>query len=112
MTSQVACGNEPLQVFEFKSFIRGYHAYQDLWSPQLGDVLPIEREPTNLEDKFAVAVKLEGRVVGHLQFNRASTVSPFLNRSVNKGTVEVTGERINRGAGYGLEIPCKYRLYG
>ena len=71
-------------------------------------MLPIEQEPTNVEDKFAVAVKCEGRVVGHLPFNIAPTVSRFLNRSVNKGTKEVTGERINRGAGYGLEIPCKY----
>ena len=111
MASQVVCGNEPLEVFEIKSFVRS-HAYQDLWSPQLGEVLPIKREPTNPEDKFAVAVKLEGRVVGHLPFNIAPTVSCFLNRNVNKGIVEVTGERINRGAGYGLEIPCKYRLYG
>ena len=22
------------------------------------------------------------------------------------------GEKVNRGAGYGLEIPCVYRLYG
>ena len=22
------------------------------------------------------------------------------------------GERVNRGAGYGLEVPCVYRLYG
>ena len=112
MASQVVCGNEPLEIFEFNSYVRGYHAYQDLWSPQLGDVLPIEREPTNHEDKFAVAVKLEGHVVGHLPFNIAPTISRFLNRSINKGTVEVTGKRINRGAGYGLEIPCKYRLYG
>ena len=40
-------------------------------------------------DKFAVAVKLEGRAVGHLPFNVALTVSHFLNRSINKGTVEV-----------------------
>ena len=31
---------------------------------------------------------------------------------MNKGMVEVTGRRINRGAGYEMEIPCKYRLYG
>ena len=30
----------------------------------------------------------------------------------NKGTVEVTGAVVNRGAGYGMEVPCKYRLYG
>ena len=36
----------------------------------------------------------------------------FLNRDCNKGFVEVTGSEVNRGAGYGLEIPCIYRLYG
>ena len=56
-----------------------------MWSPQLGDVLPIQREPgTNEEDRFAVAVKFDGRVVGHLPFNIAPTVSCFLNRGVNK----------------------------
>ena len=112
MASQVVCGNESLDIFDIKSHIRGYHAYQDLWGPQLGDVLPIGREPANVEDKFAFAVKYEGCVIGHLPFNIAPTVSHFLNRSVNKGTVEVTGEQINREAGYGLEIPCKYQLYG
>ena len=42
MASQVVYGNEPLDVFEFILYFRGYHAYQDLWSPGLGDVLPIE----------------------------------------------------------------------
>ena len=36
----------------------------------------------------------------------------FLKRDCNKGFVEVTGSEVNRGAGYGLEIPCIYRLYG
>ena len=36
-------------------------------------------------------------------------------RDCNKGFVEVsyiTGRKVNRGAAYGLEIPCIYRLYG
>ena len=33
-------------------------------------------------------------------------------RDVNKAFAEVTGAGVNRGAGYGLEIPCIYRLYG
>ena len=33
-------------------------------------------------------------------------------RDVNKAFAEVTGERVNRKAGYGLEIPCVYRIYG
>jgi len=47
MASQGVCGNESLKLFEIKTFVRGY---QDLWSPQLGEVLPIEQEPTNEED--------------------------------------------------------------
>ena len=72
----------------------------------------LEREPTNPEDKCAVAVKKCGEIVGHIPFNLAPVASAFLKRASNKGLVEVTGNRVNRGAGYGLEIPCKYHFYG
>ena len=49
-------------------------------------------------------------VVGHILYNLAPKVSAFLKRDVNKGFAEITG--MNRGAGYGLEVPCVYRLYG
>ena len=39
-------------------------------------------------------------------------MSRFLKRDVNIAYAKVTGEKINRGAGYGLEIPCVYQLYG
>ena len=45
-------------------------------------------------------------------------ISPFcfrtssLEDATKVYTAEVTGARLNRGAGYGLEIPCKYHLYG
>ena len=45
-------------------------------------------------------------------FNLAPYLSRFLARDVNKAFAEVTGEKVNRKAGYGLEIPCVYRLYG
>ena len=34
----------------------------------------------------------------------------LLNRSFNKKTAEITGEKVNRG-GYELEVPCIYHLY-
>ena len=37
--------------------------------------------------------------------------SAFLKRGINKGLVEVTGTKVNRGASYGLEIPCNYHFY-
>ena len=75
-------------------------------------MLPLQREPDNPEDNFAVAVIRRGNVVGHLPFNLAQVVSAFLRRDVNKGLVEVTGTMVNRGAGHGLEIPCTYHFYG
>lgn len=108
MASQVAADSTP---YEIRSFVRGLHAYD--WEPAVGETLQLKREPDNHRDKHAVAVvKADGAIVGHLPYNLAPIVSPFLARDFNKGTAEITGKRVNRGAGYGIEAPCIYRLYG
>lgn len=111
MASQPVASSE-INSFSFDSFIRGYHVYMEHWEPWIGEVLPLERDPTNPEDKCAVAIIRCGQTVGHIPFNLAPVVSAFLKRSMNKGLVEVTGNKVNRGAGYGLEIPCKYQFFG
>ena len=35
-----------------------------------------------------------------------------LKRPTNSGKVVVKGTRVNRGGGYGLEIPCRYTFEG
>ena len=95
--------------------MRGYRVYQDTGSgtdPRIGEVLPLQREPDNPKDMFAVASMRRDSVAGHLPFNLAQLVSAFLRRGVSKGPVAVTGTKTNRGGGYGLEIPCTYRFYG
>ena len=98
--------------FYVTSYIRGYHAYKDAWSPSIGEALPLEREPHNMQDSFAVAVRKSDEVVGHIPFNLAPIVSAFLRRTTNRAIAEVTGSKVNRGAGYGLEVPCKYHFFG
>ena len=100
-----------LTVAEFNSFIRGYHAYKDIWIP-VQEVLILKLEPNNVKDKSAVAIYKEGDVVGHVPYNISSLLCNFLKRECNKGFVEITGSRVNCGTGYGLEVPCIYRLYG
>ena len=97
---------------EIPSFVRGYHIYKEDWSPAVGDVLLLQRDPLNEKDRNAVAIVRDGSVVGHVPFNLAPLFSHFLRRELNKGTVRITGSRVNRGGGYGLEIPCTYSLYG
>ena len=59
MASQVITATE-LQVLEVNSYIRGYHVYVDIWAPTVGESLLVKPEPTNPNDKKAVAV-LKGR---------------------------------------------------
>ena len=111
MASQVVAG-AGLEVLEINSYIRGYHAYMDIWEPTIGETLLAKMEPSNIKDRKAVAVIKDGETVGHVPLNLASKLFQFLRRDINKAFVEVTGAKVNRGAGYGLEIPCIYRLYG
>lgn len=111
MASQVAATNT-LEVLRISSYIRGYHAYMDVWTPVQDEMLILKREPTNVADRNAVAVYKDDQVVGHVPFNLAPSFSHFLKRDVNKAFAKVVREKINRGAGYGLEIPCVYHLYG
>ena len=100
--------------YEVNSFIRGLHVYQDIWTPVAGEVLLLKREPDNANDRHAVAVvrQSDGATVGHIPYNLAPILSPFLARDFNKAVAEITGSRVNRGVDYGIEVPCTYRLYG
>ena len=98
--------------FVINSHVRGYHIYKDIWSPSKGEVLQLQREPSNPEDKFAVTICLDGQIVGRVPAELARTFSLFLARECNSITATITGARINRGIGLGLEIPCFYKLNG
>ena len=85
----------------------------DIWSPEVGDQQILRREPENVVDVNAVSVLTEmDHVVGHLPKLMVRWVSKFLKRLTNHGKVVVAGKKVNRGGGYGLEIPCEYEFKG
>ena len=125
------------QIIKGSSFIRGFHEYMAIWEPNIGDEHDLKREPGNKEDINAVAVvrmkdeyRLSSKrnktehnahpneltsnleVVGHVPKLMAQWVTRFLKGQTNSATVVVKGKRINRGAGYGLELPCQYHFKG
>ena len=53
--------------------IRGYHAYKDCWEVEIGQVLTLQQEPTNPQDKNAIAIIKDSNVVGHMPKGLAST---------------------------------------
>lgn len=87
--------------------IRGYHVYQQIWTSTIGEILSCEREPTNGVDRYAVAVKKETLIVGHLPRKLSRICSLFLKRG-GLISCQVNGRRrysrdLPQG---GLEIPC------
>ena len=48
------------------SAARGFHIYKLIWTTVISEELPCEREYYNGHDPYAVAVKKDGVVVGHL----------------------------------------------
>ena len=51
----------------FGGVVRGFHVYQAVWSPVIGEEPSTEREHGNPEDAFAVAIMKSGTMVGHMQ---------------------------------------------
>ena len=92
---------------EIASFVRGYHDYQAVWQPSVGKVLLLQTEPTNIKDNKAIVFVKNTLVVGHVPAKPSVLFCQFMSRTCNKGTVEVTGAVVSRGAGYGMEVPCK-----
>ena len=70
-------------LFQLPSFVRGHHVYKAIWTPSEGQVLQLQREPSNPNDRFAVVVCLDREIVGRVPANIASTFSPFLARGCN-----------------------------
>ena len=54
--------------------------YKEVWEAAVGEVLICEGVSDNVSDKYAVAVKKEGDVIGHLPQKLSKVYSLFLRR--------------------------------
>ena len=70
-----------------ESVVRGYHVYKDDWSPSVGDEFELEIEELNRQDRYAVAIKVSGDIVGHVPREFSKIVYYFI-----KNGGRVTGE--------------------
>jgi len=60
------------------SCIRGYHVSQAIWEAAVGEVLTYESLSGNVRDWYAVAVKKDRTIIGHLtSYRKVSCVCHF-----------------------------------
>ena len=48
------------------SCVRGFHVYQDVWTPIIGKALACQRETINIEDRYVIAVNKTEVDVGNM----------------------------------------------
>ena len=58
-----------------KSFVKGYHAYKDLWKPFINEDLATALEPDNV---VVVCVKKKNAIVGHLPLGKDGRFAKML----------------------------------
>ena len=98
-----------VDTYTLHSYVRGYHAYMNIWNPKLGgNNVEVKHEVNNESDKFAIAIFHSKRIVGHVPKHLNKFFYQFLSLPNCTINCEVTGKRVNRGGEYGLEIPVKY----
>ena len=93
-------------------YYRCFHAYKDIWEPVINQVLPCIQEPANPEDRNAVTLMNKEKIVGYVPKNISVWMTMFLKLKNSSIASRATGEEVNRGGGYGLEIPYEYLVEG
>jgi hypothetical protein len=111
MPNMAAGGCDKSNIYKFHSFIRGFHVYQNIWSPEIGEEVTCTIEENNHHDKFAVCVLKNDVVVGHVPLENSRVCYFFLKRG-GRIIANVTGHHRNRGVVIGLEIPAEYIFMG
>ena len=66
--------------WEVDSCARGYHVYENIWAVAHGERIGCIREPLNATDRYAVALKKDGAVIGHLPQKISRICSLFISR--------------------------------
>ena len=76
-----------------------------IWIPNVCDKnFCLKSETENQHDKFAIAIVLEEQILGHIPKNLSKIFHQFMKIPNYTIGCKVTGKRVNREAGYGIEI--------
>ena len=100
-----------------ESYVKGYHVYKNIWKPTVNEEMEIEIEPDNVMDKYAVCVKKNTFIVGHLLLGKngkfAKMIIYFLRADQGaECKVVITGKEVNLGDWDGMQVPCKLKISG
>ena len=84
--------------------------FLNIWTPYIGEKLTMDRVYDNPHDRYAIAIRRDGRTVGRIPREFSKHFSKFLSDGAGGViTCEVSGKRKK---GKSLEVPCLYVFTG
>ena len=91
--------------------------YKDIQAPKIGGKCFTKRESDNPKDKYAVCVKKNDCIMGHLPLGKSGnitkTILHFLRADeYSLSEVVITGKPVNLGDGDGMQVPGKLKFTG
>jgi len=102
-----------MELHVVESSVRGFHVYQDIWTPATGERLACQAEDGNDYDPYAVAIRKGAEVIGHVPRKISAACSHFVQRGGTL-TCVITDSRRQYSADLpqgGLQIPCKLEFH-
>ena len=101
---------------DIDSYVKGYHAHQDKWTPQIVEKLKTAIEPDNIMDKYDVCVLKYNDIVGHLPKGKNGKFAKkiFFLRADRYSYCHavVKGKPVNFGDGDGMQAPYILMIEG
>ena len=102
---------------EIDTYAKGYHVYKNIWKPTVNEDLETEMEPDNVMGKYAVCVKKNTSIVGHLPLGKnekfAKMIFYFLRADQDaEFQVVITGKEVNLSDVDRMQVPCKLKISG
>ena len=94
---------------EIDTYVKGYHVYKNIWKPPVNEELETKMEPDNVMDKYAVCVKKNISIVGHLPLGKnkkfAKMTFYFLRADQDaECKVVINAREVNLGNGDGMLV--------
>ena len=80
LASQNSFRTKIMELHVVDSCVRGFHVYQDIWTPTTGERLSCQTEDSNEFDPYAVAIWKSVNVIGHVPRKISAACSLFIQR--------------------------------
>ena len=99
------------KLYEIEAFAMGHHVYKQTWTPFVEEKLDAAMQPSNIKNKYAVAIFQGGRnkVIGHLPLGKSGKFAKLIfyflkSAKENRCQIIVLGNVVNKNDGLGMKV--------